>query len=53
MPLALLKVYQTYQVARKYNAPIIGQGGVRGAATDIGDYPAGGGGHRMGRGRRA
>ena len=34
-PLALLKVYQTYQVARKYNAPIIGQGGVMNAPDAI------------------
>ena len=34
-PLALLKVYQTYQVARKYNAPIIGQGGVMNATDAI------------------
>ena len=34
-PLALLKVYQTYQVARKYGAPIIGQGGVMNAADAI------------------
>ena len=34
-PLALLKVHQTYQVARKYDAPIIGQGGVMNAADAI------------------
>ena len=34
-PLALLKVHQTYQVARKYNAPIIGQGGVMNADDAI------------------
>lgn len=27
-PVALLKVHQVYQVARKYNIPIIGQGGI-------------------------
>ena len=34
-PLALLKVHQTYQVARKYGAPIIGQGGIMNAADAI------------------
>ena len=34
-PLALLKVHQTYQVAQKYDAPIIGQGGVMNAADAI------------------
>ena len=28
-PIALLKVYQVYQVAKKHNIPIIGQGGIR------------------------
>jgi dihydroorotate dehydrogenase (NAD+) catalytic subunit len=27
-PIALLKVHQVYQVARKHNVPIIGQGGI-------------------------
>ena len=27
-PIALLKVYQVYQVSKKYNVPIIGQGGI-------------------------
>ncbi|MDX1515638.1 MAG: dihydroorotate dehydrogenase [Woeseiaceae bacterium] len=27
-PIALLKVYQVYEVARKHNVPIIGQGGI-------------------------
>ena len=27
-PIALLKVYEVYQVAKKYNIPIIGQGGI-------------------------
>jgi dihydroorotate dehydrogenase (NAD+) catalytic subunit len=27
-PIALLKVHQVYQVARRHNVPIIGQGGV-------------------------
>ncbi len=34
-PLALLKVHQTYQVARKHNAPIIGQGGIMNGADAI------------------
>ena len=34
-PLALLKVRQAYQVAKKYGAPIIGQGGVTSAADAI------------------
>ncbi len=34
-PLALLKVHQTYQVARKHNAPIIGQGGIMNAVDAI------------------
>jgi dihydroorotate dehydrogenase (NAD+) catalytic subunit len=28
-PIALLKVHQVYQVAKKHNIPIIGQGGIR------------------------
>jgi dihydroorotate dehydrogenase (NAD+) catalytic subunit len=27
-PIALLKVHQVYQVSKKYNVPIIGQGGI-------------------------
>lgn len=30
-PIALLKVHQVYQVAKKYNIPIIGQGGIMNA----------------------
>jgi dihydroorotate dehydrogenase (NAD+) catalytic subunit len=34
-PIALLKVYQVYQVARQHNVPIIGQGGVTSAKDAI------------------
>ena len=30
-PIALLKVHQVYQVSKKYNVPIIGQGGITSA----------------------
>jgi len=34
-PVALLKVHQVYQVCRPHNIPIIGQGGITGAADAI------------------
>jgi dihydroorotate dehydrogenase (NAD+) catalytic subunit len=34
-PIALLKVHQVYEVARKHNVPIIGQGGIAGANDAI------------------
>jgi len=34
-PVALLKVHQVYQVAREYNTPIIGQGGITSAADAV------------------
>jgi dihydroorotate dehydrogenase (NAD+) catalytic subunit len=34
-PLALLKVHEVYQVSRKYNVPIIGQGGIISASDAI------------------
>ncbi len=34
-PIALLKVHQVYQVARKHNVPIIGQGGIHTAADAL------------------
>jgi dihydroorotate dehydrogenase (NAD+) catalytic subunit len=34
-PIALLKVHQVYQVSKKYNIPIIGQGGIVSAKDAI------------------
>ena len=34
-PIALLKVHQVYQVSKKYNVPIIGQGGITTASDAI------------------
>jgi dihydroorotate dehydrogenase (NAD+) catalytic subunit len=34
-PIALLKVHQVYDVARKHNVPIIGQGGITSALDAI------------------
>ena len=34
-PIALLKVHQVYQVSKRYNVPIIGQGGIVSAKDAI------------------
>jgi len=40
-PIALLKVWQTYQIARRHGVPIIGQGGITSAEDALGFIIAG------------